>query len=95
MKKIRRLFILVVLLANIFIIALPIIKKFLDDGIMIEVSTKQENGLLPPAISVCRRSSDLYVFFDFSLHDQSSSCRYYFKDGWKNYKQCMNKSEIG
>ena len=72
MKKIRRLFILVVLLANIFIIALPIIKKFLDDGIMIEVSTKQENGLLPPAISVCRRSSDLYVFFDFSLHDQSS-----------------------
>ena len=71
-KKIRRLFILVVLLANIFIIALPIIKKFLDDGIMIEVSTKQENGLLPPAISVCRRSSDLYVFFDFSLHDQSS-----------------------
>ena len=49
MKKIRRLFILVVLLANIFIIALPIIKKFLDDGIMIEVSTKQENGLLPPA----------------------------------------------
>ena len=72
MKKIRRLFILVVLLANIFIIALPIIKKFLDDGIMIEVSTKQENGLLPPTISVCRRSSDLYVFFDFSLHDQSS-----------------------
>ena len=60
MKQVRRLFIIIVFLANIFIIALPIIEKFLADGVMIEVSTRDEDGLLPPAITFCRRSADLY-----------------------------------
>ena len=59
LKQVRRLFIIAVVLANIFLIALPIIEKFFDDGIVIEVSTKDEDGLLPPAITFCRRSTDM------------------------------------
>ena len=60
LKQVRRLFIIAVVLANFFLIALPIIEKFFDDGIVIEVSTKDEDGLLPPAITFCRRSADMY-----------------------------------
>ena len=43
---------------DIYFVAYNCITKFLEDGIMIEVSTIGRDGIKAPAITLCRTESD-------------------------------------
>ena len=43
---------------NVWKIIIPSIDKYLEQGILIEVSTDELNGLIPPDITICRETSD-------------------------------------
>ena len=54
---IKVLFILSMAIMDIYFVAYNCITKFLDDGIMIEVSTIRRDGIQAPAITLCRTES--------------------------------------
>ena len=58
MQVVRKIFILIMLGVNIWFVAIPSIEKFLDQGIMIEVSTEKPERLVHPAVSFGRVGPD-------------------------------------
>ena len=57
-RIIKILFILLLLSINVWKIIIPSIEKYLEQGILIEVSTDELSGLIPPDITICRETSD-------------------------------------
>ena len=57
-RIIKILFILLLLSINVWKIIIPSIDKYLEQGILIEVSTDELDGLIPPDITICRETSD-------------------------------------
>ena len=47
-------FIVVMIIVNIYLVAWPSISKYLQGGVVIEVSTQSTEGLVPPAVSFRR-----------------------------------------
>ena len=58
MQVVRNIFIVIMLGINILFVAIPSIEKFLDQGIMIEVSTEKPEKLVHPAVSFGRIGPD-------------------------------------
>ena len=56
MTGIKTTLILVLLLANIYLMAWESISKYLEKGIVIEVSTEETDGQTAPAITFCATS---------------------------------------
>ena len=52
------IFIFALLLINYYLIAKESIAKYLEGGIVIEVSTKQFSGLTAPAVTIARLGPD-------------------------------------
>ena len=50
---IKIIFIIVLLVAYVYLMAWESISKYLEGGIMVEVSTAESNGLEAPAITIC------------------------------------------
>lgn len=44
-------FILVMMIANIYLVTWQSISKYLESGVVIEVSTESTDGLVPPAVT--------------------------------------------
>ena len=57
-RTIKTMFILLLLSINVWKIIIPSISKFLEGGILIEVSTEEVDGVIPPDITICRETSD-------------------------------------
>ena len=57
-KNMKTLFILTMLVLNIYNVAWPLTAKYLSFGIMIEVSTVTPDTLMTPAVSIGRIRSD-------------------------------------
>ena len=53
-KIIKTIFLLLMLFCNILWITLPSIVKYLEEAIVVEVSTKTLNTLQAPAVTFCR-----------------------------------------
>ena len=58
MQVVKKVFILIMLGINIWLVAKPSIEKFLDQGIMIEVSTDTPETLVHPAVTLGRIGPD-------------------------------------
>ena len=50
---IKAILIILLMVANIYLMAWESINKYLEKGIMIEVSTESHDGLIAPAITFC------------------------------------------
>ena len=57
-RHLKGLFILLMLAADIYLVAYQSITKFLDGSIMIEVLTSQKRGLMAPAVTIFRIGPD-------------------------------------
>ena len=51
-------FIMIMFSANVYLVSYESIVKYLNGGIMIEVSTRSSEGLEAPAVTICRSGSD-------------------------------------
>ena len=51
-------FILVMMIANIYLVTWQSISKYLESGVVIEVSTESTDGLVPPAVTFWRSGID-------------------------------------
>ena len=73
-KVSKIIFVTLLLIINAWIIIIPSIKKYLEHGILEEVSTDEYDGLVPPAITICRETdrrsfklkSKMYCFMDIN-----------------------------
>ena len=57
-RIIKTLFILIMLVLNLLYVAGPLIKKYLESGIMFEESTVTQHNLVSPAVLIGRLGSD-------------------------------------
>ena len=62
---IKIILIILLLAANFYLIAWDSLNKFLQRGIMLEVSTEHSDGLMSPAITFCASGSLLWVLVFF------------------------------
>ena len=60
MGAIKIIVIILLLIANFYLLAWPSISKYLQRGIMVEVTTEESTGLRAPAITVCALGSSLH-----------------------------------
>ena len=66
---------------NVWKIIIPSISKYLEGGILIEVSTEEVDGVIPPDITICRETSDrkyerkLKSLHYICLRDENKSSR--------------------
>ena len=56
-RILKTIFVILLLTINVWQIILPSIRKYLEHGILLEVSTDEFDGLVPPAITICRETS--------------------------------------
>lgn len=57
-QTLSAIFITLMFSANVYLVSYESIAKYLNGGIMIEVSTKSSEGLKAPAVTICRSGSD-------------------------------------
>ena len=55
-KVAKIIFVILLLIINTWKIIIPSITKYLEHGILLEVSTDELDGLIPPAITICRET---------------------------------------